>query len=72
MYAFLGNLASQVDKARANPPIITPTTIEEMPIDAANTARAPAPTVQSGQCANAIFGKNATVKRNDNFFISIE
>jgi len=48
--------------ANAKAPIRTPTTTEETPSEAAKMANAPAPAVQSGQCADATFGTNADIR----------
>src|SRR3990167_4079871 len=71
IYFFFGILPIHKPRAKAKAPIITPTTSDDIPKDAAKTARAPAPTVQSGQWAKAIFGISVRIdaaKSND-FFI---
>ena len=73
-YCFLTRGASQRPKARAKAPMRIPTTTEDTPRDVANTARAPAPATQSGQCAEAVLEVakiRNTAKRDAVFFMKL-
>jgi len=72
MYCFLTNRGIHSARAIANAPMNMPTMTTETPRYAAPTANAPAPTVQSGQCAFAVSGVRRTKSvgiMNTGFFI---